>query len=76
LYIIKSNNFRKVDLQVFYFLIEKGSHFLRFSVIMALNHLYWRLRPVCVLSLNYVNLTIGQYAVLYTSSWKIIARER
>jgi hypothetical protein len=45
LYIRQSNNFHDKDLQVFCFLIDKGSHFLRFSVISALNHLYWRLRP-------------------------------
>jgi hypothetical protein len=38
------------------FLIEKGSHFLRFSVITALNHVYWRLRPDCVLSFKYTDL--------------------
>jgi hypothetical protein len=56
LYITQSSNLHENDLLVFYFLIENGSHFLRFIGITALNHLYWRLRPVCVLSLNYTEL--------------------
>jgi hypothetical protein len=39
-----------------FFFIEKGSHFLRFSVITALSRVYWRLRPDCVLSLKYTEL--------------------
>jgi hypothetical protein len=56
LYITQGNNFHNKDLQVFSFLIEKRSHFLGFSVITALNHLYWRLCPDSALSLNYTEL--------------------
>jgi len=39
LYITQSNDFHTEDLHVFYFLVEKGSHFLHFIGITALNHL-------------------------------------
>ena len=66
MFVTQSNNFHKENLQVFYFLIEKGSNFVHLIGITG-SATY---NGDFVLSASYhfstFNLTIRQYAILYT----------